>query len=89
MLTYRRRYMIRCHLSNLMGRKLRLRMSRERQALTAARSTARYRESAARVDMEAIEKIWKLFGCEVGELLEFVNNEPMSSPVSRGRRRAP
>jgi DNA-binding Xre family transcriptional regulator len=39
--------------------------------------------------MEAIDKLCKLFGCEVGELLEFVKSEPMSSSVSRGRHRAP
>lgn len=82
--------MIRCHLSTLMGcHKLKIADVSRETGLNRSTVTALYHESAVRVDMEAIDKLCKLFGCQVGELLEFVNSESMSSSVSRGRRRAP
>ncbi|MGH8581169.1 MAG: helix-turn-helix domain-containing protein [Gammaproteobacteria bacterium] len=81
--------MIRCHLSTLMGRhKLKIADVSRETGLNRSTVSALYRESAVRVDMEAIDRLCKLFRCKVGELLEFVNSEPMSSSVSRGRRRA-
>jgi len=38
--------------------------------------TLLYRETAARVDLDAIDKLCELFDCEVGELLERVEQLP-------------
>jgi len=32
--------------------------------------TLLYKETAQRIDLDAIEKLCRLFGCEVGDLLE-------------------
>jgi putative transcriptional regulator len=37
--------------------------------------TLLYRETAQRIDLDAIDKLCKLFQCEVGELLEFQQDE--------------
>ena len=34
--------------------------------------TLLYKETATRVDLEAIEKLCRLFKCEVGDLFEYV-----------------
>ena len=36
--------------------------------------TLLYNETATRVDIEAIDKLCELFGCEVGEILERVSS---------------
>jgi len=38
--------------------------------------TLLYRETAARVDLDAIDRLCELFECEVGELLERVKQPP-------------
>jgi putative transcriptional regulator len=37
--------------------------------------TLLYRETAQRIDLDAIDKLCKLFQCEAGELLEFQQDE--------------
>ncbi len=66
--------MIRCHLSTLMGRD-RLKISDVARLTELNRSTvtALYHERAQRVDLEAIERLCRLFKCSVGELLELVD----------------
>jgi putative transcriptional regulator len=34
--------------------------------------TLLYKETAARVDMEAMDKLCKLFHCQVGDLFEYI-----------------
>jgi len=34
--------------------------------------TLLYRETAQRVDLDALDKLCKLFECEVGDILEFI-----------------
>lgn len=34
--------------------------------------TLLYKETAARVELEAIDKLCKLFDCEIGDLFEFI-----------------
>lgn len=66
--------MIRCHLSTLMGRD-RLKISDVARLTELNRSTvtALYHEKAQRVDLQAIERLCRLFKCSVGELLELVD----------------
>lgn len=65
--------MIRCHLSTLMGRhKLKIADVSRHTGLNRSTVTALYRESAARVEVDAIEKLCRLFNCQVGDLFEYV-----------------
>jgi putative transcriptional regulator len=69
--------MIRCHLSKLMGRdKLRIADVSRRTGLNRSTITALYRETAARVDLPAVEQLCRLFNCQVGDLFEFVDEGP-------------
>lgn len=36
--------------------------------------TALYKETAQRIEIDAIDKLCKLFDCDVGELFEFVED---------------
>ncbi|WP_367401482.1 helix-turn-helix domain-containing protein [Solimonas sp. SE-A11] len=64
--------MIRCHLSRLMGeRKMKIVDVARATGLHRNTVTLLYQESATRIDIEAIDKLCELFGCEVGQLLEF------------------
>jgi putative transcriptional regulator len=68
--------MIRCHLSTLMGRdKLRIADVAQRTGLNRSTVTALYRETATRVELPAVEQLCRLFGCQVGELFEFVADD--------------
>ena len=68
--------MIRCHLSALMGRdKLRVADVARRTGLNRSTVSALYRETATRVELPAVEQLCRLFGCEVGELFEFVADD--------------
>lgn len=65
--------MIRCHLSRMMGeRKLKVIDVARQTGLHRNTITLLYNETAARVDLEAIEKLCQLFGVTVGELFEYV-----------------
>jgi len=70
---------IRCHLSRLMGEhKLKIADVARETGLNRNTITLLYRETATRVDLEAIDKLCVLFDCQVGELLEQVS-EPGES----------
>jgi putative transcriptional regulator len=64
---------IKCHLSRLMGER-KMNVSDVARATGLHRNTVSllYKETATRVDLEAIELLCKLFSCPVGELFEFV-----------------
>lgn len=65
--------MIRCHLSTLMGRdKLKIADVARLSGLNRSTITALYRETATRIELEAINALCTLFKCRVGELFEFV-----------------
>ena len=65
--------MIRCHLSTLMGRdKLRIAEVARQTGLNRSTVTALYRETATRVDLDAVESLCRLFRCSVGDLFEVV-----------------
>jgi putative transcriptional regulator len=65
--------MIRCHLSRLMGEgKLKVGDVARQTGLHRNTVTLLYNETAARVDLEAVDKLCQLFGVEVGALFEYV-----------------
>lgn len=65
--------MIRCHLSTLMGRdKLKIVDVARVTNLNRSTVTALYKESAVRVELDAIDKLCKLFNCSVGDLFEHI-----------------
>lgn len=65
--------MIRCHLGRLMGeRKVRIADVARSTGLHRNTLTLLYRETAERVEMDALEKLCRYFGCGVADLLEYV-----------------
>ncbi|MCE9680508.1 helix-turn-helix transcriptional regulator [Shewanella sp. AS1] len=63
--------MIKCHLARLMGeRKLRIADVIRETGLSRNTVTLLYKETAQKVDLEAIDKLCVLFNCQVGDLLE-------------------
>lgn len=71
--------MIRCHLARMMGeRKMRIADVARQSGLSRATVTLLYKETAQKVDLEALDKLCKLFNCELGELLEQVPNNSVS-----------
>jgi len=68
-------FMIRCHLSTLMGRdKLRIAEVARRTGLNRSTIAALYRGTATRIELPAIEQLCRLFRCQVGDLFEFVDD---------------
>ncbi|EBA00097.1 helix-turn-helix domain-containing protein [Marinobacter sp. ELB17] len=68
--------MVRCHLARLMGEhKMKIVDVAKQTGLNRNTVTLLYRETAQRIDLDAIDKLCKLFQCEVGELLEFQQDE--------------
>ena len=66
--------MIRCHLSRLMGeQKMNIADVARETGLHRNTITLLYRETATRVDLEAIDRLCKLFNCRVGDFLEYVD----------------
>ncbi|MCA3001478.1 MAG: helix-turn-helix transcriptional regulator [Rhodocyclaceae bacterium] len=65
--------MIRCHLSRLMGeRKLKIIEVARETGLHRNTITLLYNETATRVDLETIDALCRFFGCEIGQLFEFI-----------------
>lgn len=65
--------MIKCHLSRLMGeRKLKLVDVARETGLHRNTVTLLYNETAARVDLDAMERLCKFFDCKVEDLFEYV-----------------
>lgn len=67
--------MIRCHLSTLMGRsKLRIADVSRQTGLNRSTITALYKETATRIDLQAVEQLCRLFDCQVGDLFEYAQD---------------
>lgn len=65
--------MIRCHLARLMGEhKMRISDVIRETGLKRNTLTLMYKETAQKVDLDALEKLCELFDCEVHEILERV-----------------
>lgn len=68
--------MIRCHLSRLMGEhKMKIADVARKTGLNRNTITLLYNETAQRVDLETIDRLCRLFECEVGDLFEFKEGE--------------
>ena len=75
--------MIKCHLSRLMGeRKLKIIDVARETGLHRNTVTLLYNETAARVDLEAIDKLCGFFSVTIGELFERL---PDANSESTGR----
>jgi putative transcriptional regulator len=67
--------MIRCHLARMMGEhKMRISDVVRETGLSRNTVTLLYKETAQKVDLDALDKLCDLFQCELDELLERVNN---------------
>jgi len=67
--------MIRCYLSILMGRdKLKIADVVRETGLNRSTISALYKETAVKVDLEAVSKLCKLFECEISDLFEYVED---------------
>jgi len=65
---------IRCNLARLMGeRKMKVMDVARETGLHRNTITLLYKETAQRIDLEAIDKLCDLFDCEVGQLLEKID----------------
>jgi putative transcriptional regulator len=65
---------IKCHLSRLMGeQKLKIIDVARETGLNRNTVTLLYKETATRIDLEAIDKLCDFFDCEVGDLFEKVS----------------
>lgn len=74
--------MIRCHLSRLMGeRKVRVADVARDTKLHRNMLTLLYKETATRIELEAVDTLCRYFNVPVGELFEFIDipAEPNSS----------
>ena len=68
--------MVRCHLARLMGeRKMKIVDVARETGLNRNTVTLLYKETAQRIDLDAIDKLCRLFECEVGDLLEFQEDQ--------------
>jgi len=69
--------MIKCHLSRLMGeRKLKIADVARETGLHRNTVTLLYDETAARVELDAVDRLCKFFNVPVGDLFERLPDEP-------------
>ena len=65
--------MIRCHLAKLMGeKKMKVIDVARETGLHRNTVTLLYKETAQRIELDALEKLCKLFDCEVSDILEYI-----------------
>ena len=68
--------MIQCHLARLMGEhKMKIVDVARETGLNRNTVTLLYKETAQRIDLEALDKLCKLFDCKVSDLLEYQEGE--------------
>ncbi len=69
-------FMMKCHLSTLMGKK-KVRIADVSRDLDINRGTITrlYEETASRVDLDVIENLCKYFDCDVCDLFEITDEE--------------
>lgn len=71
-----RTIMIRCHLARLMGeRKMRISDVVNTTGLSRNTITLLYKETAQKIDIDAVDKLCVLFNCSVGDLFEHTKPE--------------
>jgi putative transcriptional regulator len=70
---------IKCHLARLMGeRKMKIVDVAEATSLHRNTVTLLYKETAQRIELDAMEKLCRLFNCEISDLFELVDDQPAS-----------
>jgi len=68
--------MIRCHLARLMGeKKMKIADVSRETGLHRNTVTLLYKETAQRIELDALEKLCRLFDCEVQDMLELVDDD--------------
>ncbi|MES9822778.1 MAG: helix-turn-helix transcriptional regulator [Candidatus Thiodiazotropha sp.] len=68
--------MIKCHLGKMMGeRKLKISDVARETGLHRNTVNLLYRETANRVDLDAVDRLCEFFNCEIGELFEYLPNK--------------
>lgn len=68
--------MIRCHLARLMGEhKMKIADVARETGLNRNTISLLYKENAQRIDLDALDKLCRLFECGVADLLEFRSEE--------------
>ena len=71
--------MIKCNLSTRMGsRKLKIADVASATGLNRSLVSALYYERAQRVDLDAVERLCRLFECSIGEFFELVDADTSS-----------
>ncbi|WP_024527296.1 helix-turn-helix domain-containing protein [Serratia fonticola] len=66
--------MIRCHLARLMGeRKMKISDVLRETGLSRNTVTLMYKETAQKIDIDALDKLCRLFKCKVSDMLELVD----------------
>ena len=69
--------MVRCNLSRMMGEhKMKIMDVARETGLNRSTVTHLYHETARRVELETIDKLCRLFGCDVGQLFAFSDEAP-------------
>lgn len=64
--------MIRCHLARMMGeRKMKISDVLRETGLRRNTVTLMYKETAQKIDIDALDKLCRLFECQVADMLEF------------------
>lgn len=67
--------MIKCHLARLMGdKKLKIVDVATATGLNRNTVTLLYKETAQKIDIDAMDRLCKFFGCEISDLLEYVDD---------------
>ena len=72
--------MIKCHVSRLMGEhKMKVADVARETGIHRNMVTLLYNETATRVDLSSVEKLCRIFNCQVNDLFEFVDEKKESS----------
>ena len=68
--------MIKCHLSRLMGeRKLKITDLARDTGVNRGTITRLYHETATRIELDVVDALCRYFGCQVGELFEYIEQK--------------
>ncbi|WP_068859643.1 helix-turn-helix domain-containing protein [Perlucidibaca aquatica] len=74
--------MIRCHLSRLMGeRRMNIADVMRETGIKRTMLTLMYNDEVQRLDVEALDKLCRLFSCNVQDILEFDSSSPHIKPL--------
>ena len=75
---------VRIHLSRLMGeRKLKIADVARETDINRGTLTRLYYEKAERVDLDVLEKLCRFLECEIGDLMEIVDESGEAGPPSK------